>query len=189
MPFAVLRYAQAINAIPMTASDLNVLHGMLDRDSNVLLRELGLRPGQAYQLMLTEPDFLPRWWCGAFEQSPEEEALIDEAARAYALSKPLPELSVPQRARLALRLRLASRILRAMSNRHDVLLKGWFPNKLKRLGQQRLFECLLVDTWRCWSEIFDETLLWADGVDQPPAPSVRRSPGPASSSDTSSLTV
>lgn len=129
----------------------------------------------SYEAMLVEPNSVTNWWSGAFDQSEADEATIDSAAMAIAENGPLPDLSPPQRGRLALRLRLASRVIRAMSNRHQSPAKGWLPSKLAKISEEDALIWLLVDGHRFWIEILDETLLWADSVDHP-EPYIRISP-------------
>src|ERR1043165_2835522 len=160
----------------MTSEDYNLLQMQLCGESNAILQEIGLRPFDAYGRMLREPDMLMHWWDGAFEQSEADEIAIESAARAYAAGSSLPELTVPQRARLALRLRLGSRIVRAISSRQHTKPKGWFPNKLRRMPVKELIEWVLLDGWNFSAEIFDEAMLWADEVQPPIAPSIRTPP-------------
>jgi hypothetical protein len=101
----------------MTTDDYNQIQMMLCGESFAILGRAGVKPEDAYSAMLNEPDFLRTWWGGAFEQSPEEEWLLDAAAREFAYNRPLPDLTVAQLARLSLRMRLGSRFIRALSNR------------------------------------------------------------------------
>jgi hypothetical protein len=171
----------------MNAHDYNTLQMQLCGESNAILEDMGVRPADAYNAMLREPEMLTTWWSGVFEQSDGDHAAIDAAARAYAAGEPLPELTVPQRARLALRLRLGSRIVRAISSRQHVQPKGWFPNKLRRMTSRELVEWVLLDGWHFYAEIFDEAMSWADSVQPPIAPSIRRAPPASSAPDASSL--
>lgn len=171
----------------MTAQDYNTLQIQLCGESNAILEDIGVRPADAYNAMLREPEMLMTWWSGVFEQSEADQTTIDAAARAFAAGQPLPDLTVPQRARLALRLRLGSRIVRAISSRQHVQPKGWFPNKLRRMTSRELVEWVLLDGWHFCAEIFDEAMCWADAVEPPPAPSTRRPPPATSSAETSSL--
>lgn len=171
----------------MTAQDYNTLQMQLCGEANAILEDIGVRPADAYNAMLREPEMLMTWWSGVFEQSEADEAAIVSAARAFAAGQTLPELTLPQRARLALRLRLGSRIVRAISSRQHVQPNGWFPNKLRRMTSRELVEWVLLDGWHFCAEIFDEAMSWADGVEPPLAPSTRRPPPPSSSAQTSSL--
>jgi len=137
----------------------------------------------AYSAMLHQPNLIRKWGDGAFEQSEADQAQIDAAARAFAHEQPLPPLTIEQRGRLALRLRLASRIARALSSRHSKPPKGWFPNHLSKMPEPDIVEWLLVDAWPFVGEICDESLSWADGVQPPPAPSHKLPPPPASSAE------
>jgi hypothetical protein len=131
---------------------------------------LGLEDGSeelAYAHMLKEPDVVSNWWEGAFESSEEDEAAITAGAKAVAHEQPLPELTPAQRGRLALRLRLASRIARAMSSRHQKPAKGWFTDRLSGMSESDAIEWLLTDGCAFWIEVFDETLSWADSVEHP----------------------
>jgi hypothetical protein len=139
--------------------------------------------------MANEPDLLLNWWYGAFEQNEQEAALLDSAARAFAHHKPLPELSLAQRGRLALRLRLASRILRALHSSDTTQAKGWFPAKLHTLSEPELLEWLLVDAAPICLEILDETLEWEGSFQHPTGPSERRHPQKLSSEDSASFSV
>lgn len=143
----------------------------------------------AYKAMTNEPELLLQWWDGAFEQNEQENTLLDLAARAFAQRKPLPELSLAQRGRLALRLRLASRILRALSNAGTPSSKGWFPTKLRKFSEPELLEWLLVDAWPICAEIFDETLSWTDGFEHPLSRSMKRPPQKLSSDEGSSFSA
>jgi len=171
----------------LSAEDYNQLQSALWGESNAILQAVGFRPFDAYGQMLREPEFLAHWWDGAHEKHPEEAALLDSAGRAFSRSEPLPEMTVQQRARFALRLRLGSRIVRAISSRQFVQPKGWFPNKLRRMSEQEIVEWVLVHGWSFVAEVFDESLLWADEVEPPPAPSIRRPPQKSSGEETSSL--
>ena len=171
----------------MTTQEYNALQIHLCRESNAILEDVGVRTTDAYNAMLREPELLISWWDGVFERCEADRAAIDAAAKAFAAGLPLPDLTLPQRARLAMRMRLGSRIVRAISSRQPVQPKGWFPNKLRRITPRELVEWLLLEGWHFWAEIFDESMLWADGVKPPPAPSTRRAPPPTSSPDVSSL--
>jgi hypothetical protein len=171
----------------MTSDDYNRLQMQLCGESTAILEDMGLLPADAYNAMLREPEMLMTWWGGVFEQSEADHAAIDAAARAFAAGLPLPELTVPQRARLALRLRLSSRIVRAISSRQHVQPKGWFPDKLRRMTSRELVEWILLDGWHFCAEVFDEAMLWADEIEPPLAPSTRRSLPASSSPDASSL--
>jgi len=122
---------------------------------------------QCYAKMLNEPEVVTNWWTGAFDLSEEDECAITKAAIAVVKQKPLPELSLSQRGRLALRLRLASRIARAMSSRHQSPAKGWFSDHLSRMSVDDALEWLVTDGCNFWLEVLDETLLWANTVDHP----------------------
>lgn len=122
---------------------------------------------ECYTKMLNEPDVVTNWWTGAFDHSEEDESVIKTAAIAVARQSPLPELTLSQRGRLALRLRLASRIARALSSRHQNPAKGWFSDHLSQMTVDDALEWLLTDGCDFWLEVFDETLLWANTVDQP----------------------
>lgn len=160
----------------MTAQEYTTLQMELAGESNAILARTGLRPFNAYNAMLREPEMLSRWWGGAFEQSEDEGKIIDAAAKAFAAKEVLPNLSLPQLARLAIRLRIGSRIIRAISSRQHVQPKGWFPNKLRRMNERALVEWVLVDGWHFWGDVFDEALTWADGVEPPIAPCIRQPP-------------
>lgn len=120
-----------------------------------------------FRQMLTEPNVVTNWWVGAFDHSEEDERAITTAAIAVARQKPLPELTLAQRGRLVLRLRLASRIARAMSSRHQHPAKGWFSDHLSQMSEDDALEWLLTDGCDFWLEVLDESLLWADSVDHP----------------------
>jgi hypothetical protein len=120
-----------------------------------------------FRQMLTEPKVVTNWWSGAFARSEEDESAIAAAALAVAKQTPLPELTMAQRGRLALRLRLASRIARAMSSRHQHPAKGWFSEHLSQMSVDEALEWLLTDGSCFWLEVMDESLLWADSVDHP----------------------
>ena len=120
-----------------------------------------------YKKMLTEPDMITNWWMGAFDHSEEDEEVITAAMVQIARQKPLPELSDAQRGRVALRLRLASRVARAMSSRHAEPAKGWFADHLSQMSVDDALEWLLTKGCDFWLEIFDEALLWAGSVDHP----------------------
>ena len=139
----------------------------------------------AYQAMANEPKHLQCWWEGAFEKDEKEAALLRSAALAIAHDKPLPELSIEQRARLALRLRLGTRILRALSSKHTTSTTGWFPTKLRNLSKPELLEWLLVDAWPICADLLDGVLEWASEFEHPIAPSSKR-PDKSISSDNSS---
>lgn len=143
----------------------------------------------AYKEMTNEPKMLKNWWEGAFEQDEQETALLDSAARAFAHRQPLPELSLAQRGRLALRLRLASRILRAMSDQDTIQSKGWFPAKFHKLSEPDLLEWLLVIAWPMCAEILDESLSWADEFAHPPAYSMKRPPRKIADEDSASFSA
>jgi hypothetical protein len=173
----------------MTPLDLDELQKWLCLEALTLIGFPDQRENEAYRAMASEPEFLPHWWSGIFVQDAAETALLDSAARAFAHGKPLPEISLAQRGRLALRLRLGSRILRTYGSRHiNRRSKGWFPARLYKLSKIELLEWLLVDAWPICVEILDETLLWADEVEHPTAPSMKKSPPrPASSQDAASF--
>ena len=137
---------------------------------------------ECYSEMLQEPDYITCWWAGAFPEKESEDDLIEAAARALARNQSLPTLSASQSARLALRLRIASRIARTLGERQTKMPKGWFPDKLQRLSEQDLLEWLLVDAWPFLSEVFDESLIWADEVEHPAAPSMKRKSPPENDS-------
>lgn len=120
-----------------------------------------------FRQMLTEPDVVTNWWSGAFDHSEEDESAITAAAIAVARQTPLPELTLSQRGRLALRLRLACRIARAMSSRHQHPAKGWFSDHLSKMSVDDALEWLLTDGCDFWLEVLDESLLWADSVEHP----------------------
>lgn len=171
----------------MKTEDYNQLQMALCGESLGMLEKAGFRPSEAYAQMLHEPEMLMHWWDGAHEKHPDESAFLDVVARAFSRSEPLPEMTVQQLARFALRLRIGSRIIRAISSRQFVQPRGWFPNKLRRMSQSELLEWVLVDGWCFWAEIFDESLIWADEVDPPPAPSTRKPLRSPPSKDTSSF--
>lgn len=132
-----------------------------------ILDVLGGSEGDKYQPMLREPDVVTNWWSGALELCESDEEAINKAAKAVAWRKPLPNLTPAQRGRLALRMRLASRIARAMSSRHQDPAKGWLTDYLSNMAEGEALEWLLTKGWDYWSEVMDETLLWADSVDHP----------------------
>ena len=127
---------------------------------------------RCYSKMLKEPEVITLWWTGAFEQSEEDEIAITAGARAIARRMPIPDLTIAQRGRLSLRLRIASRIARAMSSRHRRPAKGWFTDHLSKMSVDDALEWLLTDGCDFWLEVFDETLHWAESV-QHPEPSIR----------------
>jgi hypothetical protein len=149
----------------------------------------GIPANAAYKAMAFEPDMLLHWWDGAFEQNEQETVLLDLAARAFAHGQPLPELSLAQRGRLALRLRLASRILRALRSSPTKSPKGWFQAKLHKFSEPDLLEWLLVDAWPMCAEILDESLSWEDEFEHPPGKSMRRPPQKISSEDSASFSA
>jgi hypothetical protein len=171
----------------VTAQEYTTLQMELAGESNAILARAGLRPFDAYNAMLREPEHLSRWWGGAFEQSEDEGKIIDAAAKCFAAREPLPNLTIEQLARLAVRLRIGSRIIRAISSRAYVQPKGWFANKLRRMTERELVEWILIEGWHFWAEIFDEAHSWADEVEPPPAPSMRRRTAPPSEPDSSTF--
>lgn len=145
--------------------DFDYLQSQLCTAALDIIRYPDILEDEAYRAMLAEHGFSRRWWDGAFIQNEEDEAKILEASRAFAQGKPLPELSLGQRGRFGLRLRLASRILRAYSRRNfDQPAKGWFPEKLYKMKEPQLIEWLLVEASGFCMEIFDETLTWDDNI-------------------------
>lgn len=171
----------------MTPHDFESLQSWMCQEAIALVGYPDSPASAAFKVMATEPDMLLHWWDGAFEQSEQENALLNSAARAIARREPLPELSFAQRGRLALRLRLASRILRALSSKHENPPKGWFPTRLRKMSEPDLLEWLLIDAWAFCSEIFDETLSWADEFEHPFAPSTKRHLRQISSQDSASF--
>jgi uncharacterized protein YjiS (DUF1127 family) len=171
----------------MTVHDCYMLQMKLRGEADRMLNDIGLTPSDAYRQMLEEPELLRYWWEGVHEQSEADEALIIAAARLFAAGAPLPEMTVPQRTRLAFRLRLGSMFVRAISSRERGRGKGWFANKLRRMSERELVEWILLDGWYLSWEVFDEAMRWADEVAHPIAPSTRRPSHTSSSSDGSSL--
>ncbi len=117
---------------------------------------------ECYTAMLREPPVVYRWWEGVFAPNIEEENLLDTASKAIASGNPLPPLKDAQKGRLALRLRLASRIVRHISSRQARIPRGWFPSRLSKMSQRELVEWTLVHGWKFAVEIFDESLDWSD---------------------------
>lgn len=116
---------------------------------------------EAFRAMVKEPRLRIHWWHGAFSQSDADAKAIREAARAFAYGQPRPPLSLAQRGRFALRLRLASRILRAYGHKNTNLSsEGWFPTALATRPEGEVIEWLLLEGAEVALEIFDETLLW-----------------------------
>jgi hypothetical protein len=138
-----------------------------------------------FDAMLTEPKVILKWWSGIFEKNEAESALMDKAALAFANSQPLPNLSLAQKGRLAMRLRLGCRVLRVLGH-NDPAPKGWLPKKVRNLTKAQLLEWLLVDAWPVWLETLDETLIWAEEVEHPKAFTQRREPDSLSSGETES---
>ncbi len=140
-----------------------------------LLESQGISASAAYEAMANEPEHLQCWWEGAFEQDEAETALLRSAALSIARGQPLPKLSIEQRARLALRLRLGARILRALSGRHTAPpTKGWFPTKLHKLSKRELVKWLIVDAWPICADLLEGVLSWADEFEPPPGRSYKR---------------
>jgi hypothetical protein len=86
----------------------------------------------------------------------------------------LPELSIEQRARLAVRLRLGAQILRALDGTHTGPRAGWFQAKLGKLSKDELVEWLIVDAWPICADLLDGVLSWAEEFEHPIAPSTKR---------------
>lgn len=140
----------------------------------------------AIQAMLDEPRVCEVWWDGVFPPSPEQHEQLEQSARCFARGDPLPSLSPAQRARLALRIRLASRLARAFSARHSEPTAGWVGRKLSALPEAEAIEWLLTDGWRLAAEVLDETLHWADEIEvRPPAPCHKPAPPPSPEPDKS----
>lgn len=174
----------------MNPGELDDLQSWLCQEAIRLTRLPGSPDGAAFQAMASEPAFLTHWWSGVFEQSAADSATLDSAARAIAHAKPWPELSLAQRGRLAVRLRLASRILRALGSRHATPPTGWFPARLRKMTKPQLLEWVLVDGWPFWAEVLDESLLWSEDSPAPPPPDAPHQSPPASSSpDAASFAV
>jgi hypothetical protein len=174
----------------MSQNNFDFLQSWLCQEAIALTGYPNVSKSAAYQAMTNEPDLLLHWWDGAFEQSESETALLDSAARAFAHRRPLPELSLAQRGWLALRLRLASRFLRALRNKSTTQTKKWFPAKLHKFSEPELLEWLLVDAAPICLEMLDETLEWVDEFpDHPPGRSMKRPPQKLSSGDSASFSA
>ena len=173
----------------MSHHSFDSIQRWLSQEAIALTGYPGIPQSAAYKAMASEPEILKNWWEGAFEQNEQETALLDSAARAFAHGQPLPELSLAQRGRLALRLRLASRILRAMRDNDTIQSKGWFPAKFHKLSEPDLLEWLLVNAWPMCAEILDEALSWADEFEHPPGNSMKRPPRKISAEDSASFSA
>jgi len=161
---------------PRGPDDWSDLKERLEGEAVTLMGLPPLGDGETVQALAAEtrsPRLAGRpWWQVASEQSAEECATIDGAARAFAGGRPLPRLSPAERARLALRMLLASRIARALLGRQ----KGWFPTALAGLSRKDLLEFLLVKAWPFWLEVFDESCFWFDRLCGELGPPVQETP-------------
>jgi hypothetical protein len=147
----------------MKPEDYNLLYQQLRMEAAAVLEAVG--PEAAFEAMFHEPFLRDCWWQGVFDQSDEDRAVIDAAARAFAHGLPYPDMTISQRARLSIRLRLCGRFVRALSTRQVVRPVGWFANKLRRLKSPELLESLLVDLWPFVAEMYDESMNMAHGDD------------------------
>src|ERR1700733_14763732 len=78
---------------------------------------------ETFMAMIRSRTSIRNWWEGAFPTD-EEIKQLDSAAKIIANRQPCPELPPAQRARLALRLMLASRVLSGLAHA-DTPPKGW----------------------------------------------------------------
>ena len=115
---------------------------------------------QCYRQMYLEAQrdylYLKEWWHAVLDNDAEAVA-IDSAARCLALDQPLPSLSPRQTAMLALRLRLGSRVLRALARAEK---STHLARRLARMSVSDQLQYVLIELWPVIGEIFDESLDW-----------------------------
>ncbi len=121
-----------------------------------------VRQADAYRAMLQSSPVPRSWWALAVPQDDEEERLLQSASRAIAHRETLPPMSPKQRARLAMRLRLSSSILRAFAQDHSPT--GWIQERIRGMSRYELLEWALIEAWPMAAEVFYETMIWQDQV-------------------------
>ena len=133
-------------------------------------RQLGisaLEMRRVWQATLTErgPLQSENWWGGIGPATPAKRRKLEQAARAYSRGQRLPRLSVPTRARLLFRIRMAAAVCLVMSGKYGHQVPtGWLPNTLAAATDAELLECLVVECWPILNNLVGEALGWADGV-------------------------
>jgi hypothetical protein len=117
--------------------------------------------------MLDDCRLAAHWWSGAVDWPAEEEARLRAAVLEIARTGELPSAPLPAstRGRLALRLRLASRCFRNL-HRGDPP-PGLWPTLLAHHSTEAILGFVLEELAPVWTEVLDETLLWASSLGWP----------------------